>query len=52
MHENDVPQLLNIKLITKNKKNLRLHFFKRSNICEINDSDTLKRKQKPTKKGQ
>ena len=49
------PNKLNIKLTTKNNKNLRLLFFASDNICKSNYAhycDTVKRKQKPTKKGQ
>ena len=47
------PNQLNIKLITKNNKNLSLHFLKNDNICKSNGAhycDTVKRKQKSTKK--
>ena len=43
MHENDIPQ--SIKVITKNNKNLCLHF------CRWQHFDTVKKQQKTTKKG-
>ena len=48
------PNQLYIKLITKNNKNLRFHFFSSDHICEPIDArfcDTVKRRQKPPKKG-
>ena len=55
MHENDVPDQLNVKLNTKKIKNLPLHCFAGDNNCKINDAhycDTVKRKQKTTKMSQ
>ena len=49
------PNQLNIKLITKNNKNLFFAFFADDAICKSNDAhycNTVKRKQKPTKKEQ
>ena len=46
------PNQLNIKLITKNNKNLRLHFMQVTTFVGQMTLSTVKRKQKPTKKGQ
>ena len=46
---------IHIKLITKSKKKSLVALFAGDNICKSNDAhycDTVKRKQKPTKKGQ
>ena len=48
------PNQLNIELITKNKKKSSFAFFAGDNIVKSNDApycDTVKRKQKPTKRG-
>ena len=49
------PNQLNIKVITKNNKNLRLNFLRvKTFVNQMTPiyCDTVKRKQKPTKKGQ
>ena len=55
MHKNDVsPNQLNIKPITKNIKNLRLHFLQVTTfVSQMTPIIViLLKKQKPTKKGQ
>ena len=46
MHDNDVPNQLSIKLITKNKKKSSVAFFAADKNCKSNDAhycDTAKK---------